>query len=114
MKKLFVTLCLFSFSIETFSEEYVCSFSWNGQPHISSYTRDGDHFIYHNTTSSRKEKSYIINETENMLFLRDETTSPDSIFISIIDKKNKKFSHNLLVLGSKESEGQEGKCLIRD
>jgi hypothetical protein len=51
-----------------------------------------------------------------MLFLYDEIDSSleDSIFITIINKKDKTFSQNYLILGVKENDGTEGKCLIRD
>ncbi|MDA9175078.1 hypothetical protein N9E88_04630 [Gammaproteobacteria bacterium] len=116
MKKLLVILCLFSLSTEIFSEEYVCSFSWNDQPIMSSYKREGSHFVRGSSRTPQVEKNYIIKETETMLFLHDQIDSSldDSIFITIIDKKNKTFSHNYLILGKKESDGTEGKCLIRD
>ena len=113
MKKLFLTLCFFSFSIETFSEEYICSFSWNNQPSMSSYKREGSYFF---RISGRTSKvNYIIKETETMLFLHDEIEEDeDWIFITIIDKKNKTFSRNYIMLGEEASDVQEGKCLIRD
>jgi hypothetical protein len=116
MKNLFIVLCLFSLSTEIFSEEYVCSYSWNDQPVMSSYKREGSHFVRGSSSTSRVEKNYIIKETETMLFLYDEIDSSleDSIFITIINKKDKTFSQNYLILGVKENDGTEGKCLIRD
>ena len=80
---------------------------------MSSYKREGSYFFRISGLTSKV--NYIIKETETMLFLHDEIEEDeDWIFITIIDKKNKTFSRNYIMLGEEASDVQEGKCLIRD
>ena len=110
MKKLILVTFLIS-SLNIFSEEYICSIVWDGQIQTSTYLREGNKFIYTHWVGA-KEKMNIMKETNEVLYLYDEPSS-ESVLIVIINKKDKKFSANYVVLGVDETKGQEGNCLIR-
>ncbi len=111
-KKLLIVLFFFSLSTEIFSEEYICSISWKGEVRTTTYLREGNSFIQTDRFGIQ-EKFIVIKETDTTLYLHDEPNL-NGILITIIDKKDKKYSHNYLVLGLDESKGNEGTCLIRD
>ena len=111
LKKLLIFFFFFSLSTEIFSEEYICSISFDGKVQTTTFERKGTYFISTHRFGFQ-ERTDILKETDQMLFLY--TVGEDDVFINIIDKVNKKFSHNYIVLGVDETKGQEGVCLIRD
>ena len=110
-KRFLIFLFFISLSTEVFSEEYICSISYDREVQTNTYERKGTYFISTHRFGFQKRID-ILKETDQMLFRY--TVGEDSVFINIIDKVNKKFSHNYIVLGVDETTGQEGVCLIRD
>jgi len=90
MKKIIITFLIF-ISTTAFSEEYNCAGSWGGEVEMKTYIRNGDHFL--STTIGRLE---ITNETNETLIMHIALS--DAIFITIIDKVNKKFMENYIDL----------------
>tara|TARA_Y100000590_G_scaffold457232_1_gene609436 strand:+ start:1906 stop:2247 length:342 start_codon:yes stop_codon:yes gene_type:complete len=113
MKKLLIFFFFFSLSTEIFSEEYICSHVWNGEIKTTIFKREGNSFIY--TYLGNSEYFNILRESEEMLFLFDPpvTSGDDSVFITIINKKNMKYSNNLIGLGV-DSGSNEGECVVRN
>ena len=92
------------------AEEYICSISWQGEVQTTTFLRDDGHFK--RTHRGKKVGDlHIIKETRDNLFLY--SSSYDSLYINIINKLEKTYSSNLLMLGLDENEGQEGTCIIR-
>ena len=90
MKKLLITFLLL-FSTISFSEEYNCSATWDGELRMSTFIRNGNHFL-----TDDLGRLEITNETNETLMMH--LAFSDSIFIAIIDKVNKKFMENFVDL----------------
>jgi len=116
-KVLIFILVLFSFSVN--AEEYICSgdvskFSnneSNATIQTKSYERVNNFFIRHSQYG--KSKFNIFTETDFILILTQEDPI-GTIFVTMIDKQNKKFLEHFIHSTSNEYlSGLLGDCIIK-
>jgi len=117
MKKLILIVLLkICISYQVFAEEYLCGadiskFSDEGNLEIKSYTRLGN--IFMRETQYGKSIFTISDETNAVLILT-QSEPPETIFITIIDKKNKTFLEHFINISREKSIGLSGECLVRN
>lgn len=116
MKNILVVSGLFFslISLDTFSEEYVCSVSYpeSEEIEVKTYERNGN--IFQQTSQFGEKLFQITNETEEFLILNDTFDFP-IIFIVFLDKKNENIVEEFINFGKTDSFSRiTGKCLIKN
>ena len=100
-------------SQDVLSEEYLCSGIVGDETETKSYERKGNHFLY--TTTGWKFR--ILHENEVHLMLGNiqyyESTSETTLFLTIIDKKNLKFTERYISSGDNTDNFLGGKCSLK-
>ena len=112
--KVTVFFILILVSLNSFSEEYVCSVSYSGDDNleIKTYERRGG--VFKKTSEFGMENFQITNETEEFIILTQIQSFP-AIFTVFLDKKNKNIVEDYVEFDDPDSLYRiTGKCIIKN
>lgn len=117
LKNIILFLFLILVSLNSFSEEYVCSLDLSqigrgDEMEIKTYERIGS--VFKKTSESGVYILEITKETEEFIILNQTYNYPD-IYITFISKKNKNTVEDYIIFEDPEKVTRlTGKCLIKN